>query len=187
MDTGLNRDCLLTYHAKRTDISCWGAWDPSWWPRVITADYWPLWLVSYSARGHCLFYTLVHKGLLFAKASEDIFPYGKAEAHYIIFSRSLQALSKTLDWDMHNLRALGYPAERIEQPDQDPLAVSRYSCIYWVDHLCNSDPKSSANHGVGLQDGGAVHKFIRKKYLYWLEALSLCKSMSKFQWRNWRL
>lgn len=24
-----------------------------------------------------------------------------------------------------------------------------------------------------------MHKFIREKYLYWLEALSLCKSMSK--------
>ncbi|ERF68387.1 hypothetical protein EPUS_06803 [Endocarpon pusillum Z07020] len=119
------------------------------------------------------------KDFLFAEASEDVFPCGRAEAHYIVFSRSLQALSKMLDRDMYNLRALGYPAERIKQPDQDPLAVSRYSCIYWVDHLYNSDSKSSANHEVGLQDGGAVHQFLRKKYLYWLEALSLCKSMSK--------
>jgi hypothetical protein len=30
-----------------------------------------------------------------------------------------------------------------------------------------------------LQDGGAVHIFLKTLYLYWLEALSLSKSMSK--------
>jgi hypothetical protein len=30
-----------------------------------------------------------------------------------------------------------------------------------------------------MQDGGAVDNFVRKKYLYWLEALSLCGSMSE--------
>jgi hypothetical protein len=32
---------------------------------------------------------------------------------------------------------------------------------------------------VDLQDRGAVDEFVRKKYLYWLEALSLCKSTSE--------
>jgi hypothetical protein len=118
------------------------------------------------------------KDFLFAKASEEVFASGGVEAHHsMVFYRSLQAMSKTLHRDMYNLRALGYPAEQVEQPDQDPLAVSRYSCIYWVDHLCESG--SSANHKISLQDRGALDEFIRKKYLYWLEALSLCKSMSK--------
>jgi hypothetical protein len=118
------------------------------------------------------------KDYIFAEAFKDVFPSGGVKAyHYMIFSRSLQAVSKTVHRDMYNLRALGYPAEQVEQPDQDPLAVSRYSCIYWVDHLYESD--SSVNHEVSLQDRGALHEFIRKKYLYWLEALSLCKSMSK--------
>ncbi|KAF2183979.1 NACHT-domain-containing protein, partial [Zopfia rhizophila CBS 207.26] len=118
------------------------------------------------------------RDFLFTKAFNDIFPSGRELVHYSIFSRSLQIMSRTLRRDMYSLRALGYPIERVKQPDPDPLAASRYSCIYWIDHLCDWDLGSSANHGVDLQDGGAVDTFIRKKYLYWLEALSLCRSMS---------
>lgn len=117
------------------------------------------------------------KDFLLAGASSTVFPSGKEEAHYFIFSRSLQAMSRTLRRDVYGLRALGYPTERVEQPDPDPLAASRYSCIYWVDHLSDCDP-NSVNHKIALQGGRAVDTFIRKKYLYWLEALSLCKSMS---------
>ena len=119
------------------------------------------------------------KDYLLTKAFDKIFPFGREEAHYVIFSRSLQAISRTLRRDIYNLRALGYPIERAKQPDPDPLAVSHYSCIYWVDHLCDWNSNSCANHKVDLQDGGIVDMFVRKKYLYWLEALSLCRSMSK--------
>jgi hypothetical protein len=119
------------------------------------------------------------KDFLFMKAFDEIFPSGREEAHYVIFSRSLLVMSRTLRRDIYSLGALGYPIEQVEQPDPDPLATSRYSCIYWVDHLCHWNPSSSANHRVKLQDGGAVDEFVRKKYLYWLEALSLCKSMSE--------
>lgn len=119
------------------------------------------------------------KDFLFRKAFYKIFLSGREEAHYIIFSRSLQVMSRTLRRDMFGLRALGYPTERVEQPDLDLLAMSRYSCVYWIDHLCDWNPNSHENRGVGLQDGGAVDNFIRKKYLYWLEALSLCQSLSE--------
>ncbi|KAF2189151.1 WD40 repeat-like protein, partial [Zopfia rhizophila CBS 207.26] len=118
------------------------------------------------------------KDFLFTKALNLIFPFGIEEAHYTAFWRSLQVMSKSLRRDMYNLRALGYPAERVTQPDPDPLAASRYSCIYWVDHLCDWN-SNSANHGIDSQDKGAIENFIRKKYLYWLEALSLCRSMSE--------
>ena len=119
------------------------------------------------------------KDFLVTKSFDDIFPSGEEEVHYEIFSRSLQVLSKTLRRDMYSLGALGYPAEQVRLPDPDPLASLRYSCIYWIDHLYDWDFNSSVHHSVDLQDGGAVHRFIREKYLYWLEALSLCKSMSK--------
>ncbi|KAF2190904.1 HET-domain-containing protein, partial [Zopfia rhizophila CBS 207.26] len=119
------------------------------------------------------------KDFLFTKAVGEIFPSGTEEAHCAIFSRSLQVMSKTLRRDMYSLRALGYPAEQVELPDPDPLAPSRYSCIYWVDHLYDWSLSSSATSSADLQDGGAVHEFVRKKYLYSLEALSLCKNMSK--------
>ena len=81
--------------------------------------------------------------------------------------------------ETYNLRAPGYAIERVKQPDSNPLAASRYSCIYWVDHLYDWNSISGANHKADLQDGGMVDVFIRQKYLYWLEALSLCRSMSE--------
>ncbi|KAK7178050.1 beta transducin-like protein HET-D2Y [Paraphaeosphaeria sporulosa] len=113
------------------------------------------------------------------EASHNIFPCGVGDVHHCIVSRSIQAMSKTLQRDMYGLHAPGYPAEQVEPPDPDPLAALRYSCIYWMDHLCDWSFNSSANSSDDLQDGAAVHEFLKKKYLYWLEALSLCKSMSK--------
>ena len=118
------------------------------------------------------------KDFLSEEASFDIFPLGREEAHYTIFSRSLQVMSRTLQRDMYHLTALGYPTERIKVPDLDPLAASRYSYIYWVDHLYDWNSNPCANYRVDLQDGGVVDVFMRKKYLYWLEALSLCGGMS---------
>ncbi|OCK98220.1 HET-domain-containing protein [Cenococcum geophilum 1.58] len=119
------------------------------------------------------------KDFLLARAAEVVFPSGREDVHYTIFVRSLKILSRTLQRDMYGLGALGYPVEDVKQPDLDPLAASRYSCIYWVDHLCDSNPTSSAIHVDDLQDGGVIDVFLRKMYLYWLEALSLCKSMPK--------
>jgi hypothetical protein len=118
------------------------------------------------------------RDFLSKEARHNIFPHGTRDVHQTIFSRSLQAMSRTLRRDMYSLGRLGYPAEQVKQPKPDPLAASRYSCIYWVDHLCEWNPRSSDNYGVTLQDGGTIDSFVREKYLYWLEALSLCKSMS---------
>ncbi|KAF2183663.1 hypothetical protein K469DRAFT_667871 [Zopfia rhizophila CBS 207.26] len=125
---------------------------------------------------------LVHqsaKDFLFTKAFDEVFPSGTEEAHYVIFLRSLQVMSRTLQRDMYSLGALGYPTKRVKRPDPDPLAASRYSCVYWINHLCDWNPNSHVNYRFDLQDGGAVDSFIRKKYLYWLETLSLCKSLSE--------
>ena len=119
------------------------------------------------------------KDFLVTRSFNDIFPSGKEEFHYDVFSRSLQVMFKTLRRDMYSLGASGYPAEQVQRPDPDPLAASRYSCIYWIDHLYDWNSNSCADHLADLQDGGVVHTFMREKYLYWLEALSLCKNMSK--------
>ncbi|PSN58949.1 hypothetical protein BS50DRAFT_682534 [Corynespora cassiicola Philippines] len=119
------------------------------------------------------------KDFLSTKASHEIFPSGKEEVHWAIFSRSLQNMSTTLHRDMYGLQELGYPAEQIQQPNPDLLASSRYSIIYWVDHLCDFIVNSHGDNREGLQDRGIVDVFLRAKYLYWLEALSLCQSVSK--------
>ena len=117
------------------------------------------------------------KDFLITKAVGEVFPSGTEAVHHAIFARSLKAMSKTLQRDMYGLQEFGCLIEDVEQPDPDPLAESRYLCIHWVDHLCDSNPMSSAAYASCLWEGGVVHVFLKEKYLYWLEALSLCRSM----------
>jgi hypothetical protein len=88
-------------------------------------------------------------------------------------------LSLTLQQDMYSLYTLGYPIDKVEQPDPDLLAKLRYACVFWIDYLLNWISKSGADPYGALKVGGTVELFIKEKYLYWLEALSLCKSMSE--------
>jgi hypothetical protein len=119
------------------------------------------------------------KDFLFKKAYNEAFPDGSETVHQRIFSRSLGILSRTLHRDMYSLEAPGYPIKNVKLPKVDPLVVSRYPCIYWVDHLCDSKPASLKNRVDDVQVLSVVEKFLREKYLYWLEGLSLCKSTEK--------
>jgi hypothetical protein len=119
------------------------------------------------------------KDFLFEKAYNEAFPDGSEAVHRTIFSRSLAILSRTLHRDMYSLEAPGYPIENVKLPEPDPLVVSRYPCIYWIDHLCDSKPESMENRVDDVQVPGAVEDFLREKYLYWLEGFSLCKSVGR--------
>jgi hypothetical protein len=116
------------------------------------------------------------KDFLFKEASHEVFPNGTEEIHRAIFSTSLAHLSRTLHRDMYSLKAPGSAIEKVKLPPADPLVASRYPCVYWIDHLHDSKPKSWANSVVGLQMR-VVHNFLKEKYLYWLEGLSLCRSL----------
>ncbi|KAM6506442.1 hypothetical protein FSOLCH5_013423 [Fusarium solani] len=116
------------------------------------------------------------KDFLLNKASDQILPSGTAHQHHAIFSASLEALSETLERDVYELGVPGFPIDQVSPPDPDPLASIRYSCVFWVDHLKESSAKMSDKD---LQDAGTVHDFLQKKYLYWLESLSLLRSMSE--------
>ncbi|KAF2195100.1 hypothetical protein K469DRAFT_615361 [Zopfia rhizophila CBS 207.26] len=117
------------------------------------------------------------KDFLVEKAYNEIYPSRIECVHYTIFSRSLQVMSKKLGRDVYGLGAPGFPINQVKQPDSDPLSPARYSCVYWIDHLLDSNPTKNATND--LQNGGSVDKFLRRSYLYWLEALSLCRSMSE--------
>ncbi|KAF7505723.1 hypothetical protein GJ744_000489 [Endocarpon pusillum] len=103
----------------------------------------------------------------------------QGEVHYDVFSQSLRLLSGTLKRDIYSLDALGCMIDEVTMPVPDPLGATRYSCIYWIDHLCDSIISKSTGRDKDVQDGGAIHAFLKAHYLYWLEALSLCKSMSQ--------
>ncbi|CZR65327.1 related to vegetatible incompatibility protein HET-E-1 [Phialocephala subalpina] len=73
------------------------------------------------------------------------------------------------------LRAPGMSINQVEPPHPDPLAAARYSCLYWGDHLIDCDVRG--NTIDDLKNGGSVSSFLNTSYLYWLEALSLMKSL----------
>jgi hypothetical protein len=116
------------------------------------------------------------KDFLVEKAT-GIFLSGIKDVHYTIFSQSLQVLRKVLRRDVYSLRAPGITIGQVKQPDPDPLAAVRYSCLYWVDHLLEC--QSSEETIKDLKDSGPLYSFLRQYFLYWLEALSLLKSMSE--------
>jgi hypothetical protein len=123
------------------------------------------------------------RDFLSAKASNEVFPRGEEDVHWAIFSTSLAHLSTTLHRDMYSLKAPGCAVENAQVPHADPLAALRYPCVYWIDHLYDSKPSASVDdvndQRVVEQVTEVVYEFLRKKYLYWLEALSLCKSIEK--------
>ncbi len=138
--------------------------------------------------GHCgSFLTLrdrtvsfVHqsaKDFLTNKAVEIVFPSGMGDIHYAIFSRSLQVLRTVLRRDVYSLRAPGITINQVKQPDPDPLAAVRYSCLYWVDHLLECQSREEIIKD--LKDSGPLDSFLRQYFLCWLEALSLLKSVSE--------
>ena len=82
-------------------------------------------------------------------------------------------MPRTLRRDVYSLSAPGFSIDQLRQPNPDPLAAV-YSCLYWVDHLLDCDREDTIND---VKDGGSVHQFLRTSYIYWLEALSLMKSL----------
>ncbi|KAM5342879.1 hypothetical protein ACJ41O_013845 [Fusarium nematophilum] len=117
------------------------------------------------------------KDYLLAVASQAIFPAGAGNVHYSVFSRSIQIMSEALRRDMYDLRHPGTSIDDVRQPEPDPLALARYSCIYWVDHLCDAASYRTSIPINDLYEDDTVRRFLSSKYLYWLEALSLLRGM----------
>ncbi|KAJ5970512.1 WD40 repeat-like protein [Penicillium vulpinum] len=106
------------------------------------------------------------KDFLLQTASKKIFARGIEAEHYTILFRSLQSF-RTLRRDIYGLKSPGFPITQVRQPDPDPLAAVRYSCLYWVDHLLDGNAIDE------LREGGLVEGFLKQRYLFWLEAMSL--------------
>ncbi|KAJ5519970.1 hypothetical protein N7463_000423 [Penicillium fimorum] len=112
------------------------------------------------------------KDFLLQTASKEILTRGTEAEHHAIFSRSLKSL-KTLRRDIYGLKSPGFPIDQVKQPDPDPLAAVRYSCLYWLDHL-----QHCHEHGDMINDlrqDGPVEEFFKQRYLFWLEAISLMR------------
>ncbi|KAM0443818.1 hypothetical protein ACHAO4_010354, partial [Trichoderma viride] len=114
------------------------------------------------------------KDYLSGKVVSTAFLPSPTDVHGIIFSRSLQVMSATLRRNIYNLYPPGLPINEIKAPDPDPLKAIRYSCIHWVDHFCNMhNSNSQSQDQVNNEKCQTAFLFLRKYFLYWLEALGL--------------
>lgn len=99
--------------------------------------------------------------------------------HHTIFSKSLDAMTKMLRRDIYGLVHPGYPIDRVENPEPDPLAPVRYACLYWVVHLQMCSQQLDTDVSDDFEEDGPVDAFFRNHYLHWLEAICLLRSVSE--------
>jgi hypothetical protein len=68
-----------------------------------------------------------------------------------------------LSYNMYNLD-LSFKPENMMPPDLDPLALIRYSCLFWANYLCSLESDSSRFLGE-LIDDGKVFGFLNEYFL----------------------
>ncbi|KAJ5292708.1 uncharacterized protein N7443_008661 [Penicillium atrosanguineum] len=117
------------------------------------------------------------KEFLLRETQNGVFPRGIEAEHRGIFSRSLQAMFKTLRRDIFHLKFPGFPIEKVIPPSPNPLATAKYACVYWVDHLLFSGCHERKE--LNVDESGCIGEFLQKKYLHWLEALSILGGLSQ--------
>lgn len=105
------------------------------------------------------------KDYLLREALNEIFPAGIEAEHLSIFLHCMQIMFQELRRNIFD----------IKKPDPNPLAASRYACVYWVNHLEDSGCESENS----LEYSRYVDEFLQQKYLHWLEALSILGSVSE--------
>lgn len=103
------------------------------------------------------------KDYLSTQANGYIFPQGVNEVHKRIYQRSLEIMSdgKKMYRDMFKLRKPGASITKIQTPDPDPLAALRYSCIHWIDHVCDWSSSCSSSDQKDIQDNDLIHDFLK--------------------------
>ncbi|KAJ5278317.1 hypothetical protein N7524_004470 [Penicillium chrysogenum] len=86
-----------------------------------------------------------------------------------IGKRSIQAMSDALKRNIYSITPDKESTDVIV-PEKDPLASVRYSCEFWVDHLCE-------DRGGQNFDDERVFSFLEEHFLHWLESLSLIQKL----------
>jgi hypothetical protein len=128
---------------------------------------------------------LVHqsvKDYLSGKSGQWIFPDGLLGAHKSLAHRLLTLMSDELKMDICDLRHPGALREEIETDlvTRSIAAHVQYACCYWIDHLIG---RYSAAMAAGTLapldhlDSQKLDCFFREKFLHWIEALSLTRSV----------
>ncbi|KAL7788073.1 hypothetical protein V8C43DRAFT_323873 [Trichoderma afarasin] len=130
------------------------------------------------------------KDYIVGNAYNSIFPSGIQYQHRKMFETSMSAMSRILKQDVYNLRD---PQRRmgdirrsvdlrhmgdIKPPYPDPLVPIKYSCVFWIDHLIRGYDSEGFKAEECFKGDGLIQTFLKTKYLCWLEALALLRSLT---------
>jgi hypothetical protein len=120
------------------------------------------------------------KDFLINESSPVLFRLGLAQHHCDLFQRSI-AMLQVLHKDLYGLVRIGVTVEEAirDRPEPDPLRRLRYAYISWADHLqaaCELERHRGSHRESPLIQ--LALSFIGDKFLFWLEALSLCQKSS---------
>jgi hypothetical protein len=97
----------------------------------------------------------------------------ETKAHSLLTHKCIEIMSASLRTDICNL---GRPGIYVSEIGADrifhhlPQEV-QYACSHWLQHLQKSDLEPA--------DNDAIHTFLKKNFLHWLEALSLIGKISE--------
>ncbi|QYT02255.1 hypothetical protein H0G86_009261 [Trichoderma simmonsii] len=115
------------------------------------------------------------KDFIIKKASNRLFSNGTENINRDILKVSISAMMNTLRRNIYGLAKPGFLIDDLtiqDVPSPDPLAPVGYCCVYWIDHFVESIPYSEDDNSQEL-----IYYFFKEKYMYWLESLSLLRSM----------
>ncbi|USP75100.1 WD40 repeat protein [Curvularia clavata] len=109
------------------------------------------------------------------KQGKSPFWIDKKSIHKKLASCCLELMSRP-DGLCQDVCGLSDPGVLKSEVDEQIVATRlppdlQYACRYWVDHLVQSRQ--------GIVDGDAIHLFLQKHFLHWLEAMSLMKESSR--------
>ncbi|KAF4454061.1 Vegetative incompatibility protein HET-E-1 [Fusarium austroafricanum] len=104
------------------------------------------------------------------RATSRVWSKELAELHAIACRQMLWVLIDSLQYNMYEIEHPGTLSEEVQVPCPDPLGPCRYSCVYWAHHFCDSAQAPVPEMPNLLSD---LESFLKKKFVYWLEALSL--------------
>ena len=111
------------------------------------------------------------------KGIPEVMPSGVSQKHYSIFLSSIDMMHRELHRDLYGLGETTIMMQDISAPTSSALDIIRYSCIYWVYHLHQSQSLRQPEKKDEIVP--LVARFLKEKYIYWLEAMGLLRLVSE--------
>ncbi|KAL7957739.1 quinon protein alcohol dehydrogenase-like superfamily [Trichoderma compactum] len=118
------------------------------------------------------------KDYILGNAYNSIFPSGVQYQHRKMFETSMSAMSRILKEDIYNLKVPRWHIGSLKPPYPDPLVPIKYSCVFWVDHLIRGHDSEAFKSEECFNGDKLLQTFLQTKYLCWLEALALLRSLT---------